>query len=414
MFETFKRQIQPLINVYHLFKAIFANLYYGFPSRKLKVIGVTGTDGKTTITHLIYHILRSSGKKVSLVSSIYAKIGEKEFKTGLHVTTPDALLLQKLIKRAVISGDEYFVLETTSHGLDQNRNWGIEYQVGVISNITPEHLDYHKSYARYLAAKAKMLLNSRALLINKDDKSFEPLKHILQRAGKKYYTYGLKSGVGFSFNSQHEIDHSITEYNNYNYLAAYAVASILKVPAEKVKNALKSFKLPSGRLETVYDEDFRLIIDFAHTPNSIYKVLKAISEQMEGKGKLIHVFGSAGLRDRQKRPAMGSASGTFADIAILTEEDYRTEDPERICAEIAKGLNRKGFKETSPKFVDPHPKIYAVIINRRKAIEKAISVAKKDDVIVLTGKSHEQSLARGKIEYPWNEKKAVLNIINAK
>ncbi len=414
MYESLKRQIQPLINVYHQFKAIFANLSYGFPSRELKVIGVTGTDGKTTIAHLIYHILSTAGKKVALVSSIYAKIGEKELKTGLHITTPDALLLQKLLKQAALGGDEYFVLETTSHALDQNRNWGIKYQVGVISNVTYEHLDYHKSYARYLSAKVKMLLSSRAIIINKDDKSFEPLKYLLEKAGRKYYTYGLKSKVDFNFNSQDEIDHSITEYNNYNYLAAYSVASILGIPQDVVKNAFKSFKLPSGRLETVYDKGFRIIIDFAHTSNSIYKVLMAISKQMKGKGKLIHVFGSAGLRDRQKRPLMGVASGTFADIVILTEEDYRTENPEKICAEIARGLKRKGFKETSPKFVVAHPKIYAVIINRQKAIKKAISIAKRHDVIVLTGKSHEQSLARGKKEYSWNEKRAVLEIINAK
>lgn len=414
MYERFKRRIQPLINIYHLLKAIFANIRYGFPSKKLKVIGVTGTDGKTTTVHLIYHILKSAGKKVSMVSSIYAKIGEKEFRTGLHVTTPDALFLQKLLKHAVVNGDEYFILETTSHGLDQNRNWGIEYQIGVITNVTSEHLDYHKTYEKYLRAKAKMLLKSHVSLINKDDESFEQLKQILTRADRKYYMYGLKNKGDFSFNPRIEIDRSITKYNNYNYLAAYSVASLLKIPQEQVKNALKSFKLPSGRLETVMDKDFRIIIDFAHTPNSIYKVLEAISAQMNEKTKLIHVFGSAGLRDQQKRPAMGAASGSFADIVILTEEDYRTENPEKICAEISMGLRRKGFKETSPKFVVPHSKIYAVIIDRQKAIEKAISIAKKGDIIVLTGKSHEQSLARGKKEYPWDEKKAVLDIINAK
>ncbi len=414
MFETFKRQIQPLINVYHLLRAIFANIFYGFPSRRLKVIGVTGTDGKTTTVHLIYHILKNAGKKASMVSSIYAKIGREEFSTGLHVTTPDAQLLQKLLKQSVVNGDEYFILETTSHGLDQNRNWGIEYQVGVISNVTDEHLDYHKSYKRYLLAKAKMLLNSRVSLINKDDKSFDPLRQILESAGRKYYTYGLKGSVDFNFNSRTEIDRSITKYNNYNYLAAYAVSSILKIPVEGVKKALKSFRLPMGRFETVYDKDFRVIIDFAHTPNSIYKVLEAISDQLSEKKKLIHVFGSAGLRDQRKRPALGAASGKFADIVILTEEDYRTEKPEKISAEIAVGLRRKGFKETSPKFVVPHSKIYAVITDRQKAIEKAINIAKKGDIVVLTGKSHEKSLARGKKEYPWNEKKAVLDIIDAK
>jgi UDP-N-acetylmuramoyl-L-alanyl-D-glutamate--2,6-diaminopimelate ligase len=413
MYERLKRKIQPFINIYHLLKAVIANLWYGFPSRKLKVIGVTGTDGKTTTSHLIYYILKSADKKVSMVSSIYAKIGNKEFNTGLHVTTPDAIFLQELLKYAAKKGDEYFVLETTSHGLDQNRNWGIRYEVGVITNITPEHLDYHKTYDKYVKAKAKLLLSSKIPVINKDDLSYDQLRKILNRARRKYYTYGLKEKADFSFNSHKEIDQSITKYNNYNFLAAYSTASILKLPLEQVKKALKSFKLPSGRMEVVYDKDFKVIIDFAHTPNSIYKVLEAISAQKKEGRKLIHVFGSAGLRDRQKRPAMGAASGRFADIAILTEEDYRTENPVNICAEIARGLKRKGFKETSPRFVFPHPKIYAVIINRKKAIQKAVSIAKRGDVIVLTGKSHEQSLARGKREYPWNEKKVVLDTINA-
>ncbi len=414
MFEKFKRKIQPLINIYHLLKAVIANIWYGFPSKKLKVIGVAGTDGKTTTAHLIYYILKSAGKKVSLISSIYARIGQKEFSTGLHVTTPDALLLQKLLKQAVINNDEYFVLETTSHGLDQNRNWGIRYEVGVITNITPEHLDYHKTYEKYVGAKAKLLLQSKVPVINVDDQSYKLLSVILRRKGRKFATYGLKEKANFSFSPKKEIDQSITKYNNYNYLAAYSVAELLKIPTTTVKNALKSFKLPMGRLETVYDKDFKVIIDFAHTPNAIYKLLEGISAQISEQGKLIHVFGSAGLRDQKKRPAMGAASGKFADIVVLTEEDYRTEDPERICAEIAVGLKRKGFQETSPKFVVPHAKIYAIIINRRKAIERALKIAKKEDVIVLTGKSHEQSLCRGRREYPWDEKKVVLNILYAK
>lgn len=411
MYDRFKRKFQPLINVFHFLKAIVANIWYGFPSRKLKVIGVTGTDGKTTTTHIIYHILKAAGKKVSMVSSIYAKIGGKAFSTGLHVTTPDATFLQGLLKYAVKKGDEYFILETTSHGLDQNRNWGIKYEVGIITNITQEHLDYHKTYERYLRAKAKMLLSSKISVINKDDQSFEQLRRILNRARKKTYTYGLKGEADFSFNFHKEMHQSITKYNNYNYSAAYATAELLKIPPDVVKKALRSFKLPMGRYEVAYDKEFLVIIDFAHTPNSIYKLLEAVRGQMGARGKLIHVFGSAGLRDQEKRPAMGAASGKFADIVILTEEDYRTENPLKICSEIAFGLRRKGFKETSSKFVFAHPKIYAVIVNRRKAIEKAIRVAKRGDVIVLTGKSHEQSLARGRREYPWNEKRIVLNFL---
>ncbi len=412
MFERFKRSIQPFINIYHLFKAVIANFWYGFPSKKLKIIGVTGTDGKTTTTHLIYYLLKLAGKKVSMISSIYAQVGDEEYSTGLHVTTPDSWLLQKLLKQSVLKGDEYFILETTSHGLDQNRNWGIRYEISLITNITSEHLDYHKTYAKYVRAKAELLLASKIVLVNRDDASFDFLQKILKQKRKKFLTYGLLGKADFSFNSQKEIDQTITDYNNYNYLAAYAVAELLKLPPTTVKDALKSFRLPTGRFEIIYDKDFKVIIDFAHTPNSIYKLLEAVSKEKPERGKIIHVFGSAGLRDRRKRPAMGAASGKFADIVILTEEDYRTENPDKICVEIAVGLQRKGFKETSPKFVVAHPRIYAIIINRRKAIAKAIGVAKKGDIVVLTGKSHEQSLARGKKEYPWDEKRTVEQILH--
>lgn len=400
MYENFKRKIQPLINVYHLLKAVLANIYFGFPSKKLKVIGVTGTDGKTTTAFIIYHILKSAGKNVSLVSSIYAKIGSDEFSTGLHVTTPDAILTQKLLKSAVEQGSEYFVMETTSHALDQNRIWGVKYEVSVITNITLEHLDYHKTYEKYVKAKAKLLLNSNIALINVDDESIHQLSQILKKSNKKFLTYGLKNKTDFNFDSKKEVNKDISDYNNYNFLAAYSVASLLNIPKIKTIQALKTFHLPAGRLETVYDKEFKVIIDFAHTPNSIESVLRHIKNEMRNKkGRLIHVFGSAGLRDFKKRPLMGQASATYANLIILTQEDYRTEDPQQICRQIGEGIKKKG-------------KTYEVVIDRQKAIARAISLAREGDIVVLTGKSHEQSLARGKKEYPWNEKKAVIKALN--
>ncbi len=393
MYEKFKRRNQALINAYHLAKAVIANFYFGFPSKKLKVIGVTGTDGKTTTTLLIYHILKSAGKKASMISSIYAKIGEQEFSTGLHVTTPDGILVQKLLKDAVDQSDEYFVLETTSHGLDQNRVWGIKFKIGVVTNITDEHLDYHKTYDRYFKAKAKLLLNSAISVINRDDSSYERLKQLLESKGKKIYTYGLKNKSDFIFTTKYN-----TEFNNYNYSAAYAVASLLDIRDNKITAAANSFQLPAGRLETVYNKNFKIIVDFAHTPNSLNNVLAAVEADMSKKGekesRLIHVFGSAGLRDNAKRSKMGQASATYADVIILTEEDYRTEDPIKICRQIGEGIINKG-------------KTYEVITDRQKAIQKAVQMARKDDVVVLTGKSHEKSLARGKKEYPWDEFEAV-------
>lgn len=399
MYESFKRSIQPLINVYHLIKAVLANIYFAFPSRRIKVIGVTGTDGKTTTAHLIYHILESTGKKVSIVSSIYAKIGNLEYETGLHTTTPDAIEVQRLLKKAADAGDEYIVIETTSHALDQNRVYGINYEVSVITNITLEHLDYHKTYENYLKTKAKLLLRSKKSVINIDDRSYDSLKQILRQHDRKIYSYGLKNKANFRRDFRKELK-DLTDYNNYNYLAAYAVTDLLGFDEREIIDALKKFKLPIGRLEIIYDKDFKAIVDFAHTPNSVEQVLAAIKKQFLGKdGRLIHVFGSAGLRDNKKRSSMGEASAKYADIIILTEEDYRTEDPAKIAQEIEKGVEREGKKP------------YAVILDRAEAIQKAVEIAKKGDVIVTTGKSHEKSLCRGKIEYPWNEKETLMKAI---
>ena len=382
--------MQKLKNIYHLFQAVLANLWYGFPGRNLKVIGVTGTDGKTTTTHLIAHILKTAEKKVSFISSVFASIGGQEYDIGFHVTTPSPFALQKLLKQSVDNNDEYFVLETTSHALDQNRVWGINYEIGVITNITHEHLDYHKTYEEYLKAKLKLLLNSKVAVVNKDDESYELLSQKLKVKSQKYNSK-FKSSEHFK---------ELTKFNQYNYSAAYTVCKELSLSDEMILKAMKTFQLPKGRLDLVYDKDFKVIIDFAHTPNALLQVLPAIRKlYLKKSGRLIHVFGSAGLRDFTKRPLMGAASSKSADIIFITEEDYRTESLEKICQQIASGIKNKN---------------YQIIPDRQRAINKAIETVKENDVVVITGKGHENSLCRGKIEYPWDEYKAVDIAIKSK
>ena len=377
--------LQRLKNIFHLINAFLANIWYGFPSRKITVIGITGTDGKTTTTHLIAHILKSCGKKVSYISTIFAKIGEKEYDTGFHVTTPNPWLIQKLIKEAVNNKDEYFILETTSHALDQNRVWGINYKIGVLTNVTYEHLDYHLSYENYLKTKVELLKRAEVAFFNKDDRSYLYVKKML-KGRKKIIEYQKLSIIKKNFPN-------LEKFNQENFSAAYLVALNLGLRSEEVLKAIKTFKLPKGRFDLVYDKDFKVIIDFAHTPNAFLKLLSEIRKKyLKNKGRLIHVFGSAGLRDNTKRPLMGEISGRFADFIILTEEDYRTEDPNKICQEVASGIRNKN---------------YQVIIDRKKAIEKALKMAKKGDVVIFTGKAHEKSLCRGKTEYPWDEYRAV-------
>lgn len=403
MIYNLKRELQSLINLYHLLRAFLANIWYGMPSHRLKVIGVTGTDGKTTTTHLIYHILKSSGKKVSMISTIFAKIGDKEYDTGFHVTTPDAMLVPRYLKMALSQGQEYFVLETTSHRLDQNQLFGTKYQIGVVTNITHEHLDYHKTYGEYVKAKYKLLLNSRIGIINRDDESYDQILN-LGHGGHTLKTFGLKNKADYTY----KFDNEIAEFNRYNYLAAYAVCRELGISEKEILKAVETFELPKGRFEVVYDKKFTVIIDFAHTPNAFMNLLPAIREQYLKKGRLVHVFGAAGLRDSTKRPMMGEASGSYSNLVILTEEDYRTEDASAICSQIAVGLEKKGFKKTSFDYLTTvKDKYYSVILNREKAIKMAISSARPGDVVVITGKSHEKSLCRGKVEYPYSEHEAV-------
>jgi UDP-N-acetylmuramoyl-L-alanyl-D-glutamate--2,6-diaminopimelate ligase len=399
--KKIKTFIQKLKNIFHLTNAFLANVFYGFPSKKIIVIGVTGTDGKTTTAHLIAHILKSCGKKVSYISTIFAKIGEKEYDTGFHVTTPNPWLIQKLIKEAVNNKDECFILETTSHALDQNRVWGINYKIGVLTNVSHEHLDYHLSYEDYLKTKVKLLKKADVAFFNKDDRSYLYIKKML-KGRKKIIEYQKLPIIKKNFPN-------LEKFNQENFSAAYLVALNLGLKSEEVLKAIKKFKLPKGRFDLVYDKDFKVIIDFAHTPNAFLRVLPEIRKKyLKGKGRLIHVFGAAGLRDDKKRPLMGELAGQYDDLVILTEEDYRTESLFKICEQIAKGLIKKNFIKKSYNLIEQNDKkVYTIFEKRQEAINFAIKMANPQDVVVLTGKSHEKSLCRGKIEYPWDEYKAV-------
>jgi len=404
--------IQQIKNIYHLAQAIAACVMYGFPGKKITIIGVTGTDGKTTTSSLIAHILKSSGKRVSSITTVSASVGEKRFDTGFHTTTPSPFAVQRFLRDAVRHGDEFFVLETTSHALDQYRVWGVPFAYGVITNITHEHLHYHKTFENYVSAKAKILKWSKIGILNRDDQSCE---RILQHASpkRKMVTFGSTEEVDYSIEEIRKNLGSLPRFNLYNYAASYAVCDLIGIPATQIFDAMRRYHLPPGRLEVVYSGNFTVIVDFAHTPNSLQEALESLRPTYP-KGRIIHIFGAAAFRDDTKRPLMGRASGTFSDIVILSEEDYRTEDPQKICHEIARGLEEKDFSPFQYE-LGKNPssgKKYTTIIDRKKAIEYALSIARTHDVIVLTGKGHEQSLCRGKIEHPWNDAQAVRDLLS--
>lgn len=385
-----------LKNAYHLFVAVVANCWFGFPARKLTVIGVTGTDGKTTTTTLIYEILIRAKIKTSMITSVHAVIAGRSYDTGFHVTTPTAWLVQKYLRDAVNHGDTHVVLEVTSHALSQFRVFGIPFAIGVITNVTHEHLDWHGTFKQYLATKISLLCRSNLVIINRDEADVyaAALPYIRK---KRYVTYGIRRDSMVNPKTHPFKLLMPGEFNRYNALAAIAVADVVGIRTDVWKRVLATFKGVVGRMEIIAKKPFCVIVDFAHTPNALLNALKTVRKMT--KNRVIHVFGSAGLRDASKRPMMGAASSTYADISILTEEDYRTEDVEIIMDEIASGFS-------DGKIVYRFPK-------RKDALEFALKTATKDDIVIITGKGHEKSLCRGTTEYPWSDQREVKEILGS-
>jgi UDP-N-acetylmuramoyl-L-alanyl-D-glutamate--2,6-diaminopimelate ligase len=394
---------QKLKNIYHLFIAIFANIWFGFPSRKLIVVGVTGTDGKTTTVSLIYHILKSAGVKASMISSVGAVINNKEYSLPFHVTTLPPFALQNFIKMATYgtkqkNGKRYLVLEVTSHALDQFRVFGTSFDVGVITNISNEHLDYHGNYEDYVRAKLKLLQMSKNAVVNKDDKSYKKIMPELKKiTGKisRIVTYGETKTSDINLSNFNFKTKLLGDFNKYNVLAAATALKLLDLSDSKIKKGISTFEAPIGRQDIVFSGSFRVMIDFAHTPNSFKEILSSLRPVVSGK--IIHIFGSAGQRDRSKWPQMGKISSKYSDIMIVTAEDPRSEKVENITEDILAGINDENYK-TNNVYKSP---------DRQMAINMAIKLAKKNDVVLITGKAHEKSMNYGKGEVPWDDYKAV-------
>lgn len=380
---------QRLINYfYHLPLALLANLFYGFPTRGLTVIGVTGTDGKTTTVNMIYQILKVSGEKVSMISTINAP--------GFHVTSPDPFMVQRFAKKALTAGDKYLILEVTSHALDQYRFWGIKFDVGVVTNITHEHLDYHKTFENYFNVKAGLLKNVKFSIVNYD------LKEVLGKTKGKLITFGLDKG---DFNQkQIRLNLKILgDYNIENALAALACGFILDIDRKIAQRVLERFGGITGRMEEIKNnKGIKIFIDFAHTPNALLQALKALRPKTSGR--LIAVFGSAGRRDTEKRSLMGEIAAREADIVVVTAEDPRGEI-EQINAQITKGAEKIGAKEGINLFITD---------DRQKAINLvANDLARKGDVVGIFGKGHETSMnLDGRKEIPWSDFEAVKKALN--
>jgi len=398
--------------------------FYDFPARKLTVIGVTGTDGKTTTCNLIYQILLAAGIKAGLISTVNAVIGNEVLDTGFHVTTPDAHDVQNYLARMVEAGLTHVVLETTSHGWAQYRVDACEFDIGVITNITHEHLDQHGSYENYRAAKGRLFTslektlpkvqgNPRLAVLNADDRSYEYLDSVtkVRKVG-----YGVdketdfcaveiqNSPFGLQFtalgnNVRVTIQSKLMgAYNISNCLAALAVAVVgLGIQPEIAATGIASLEGVPGRMERIdLGQSFTTIVDFAHTPNALKVTLEAARRMTAGR--VIAIFGSAGLRDKEKRRMMAETSVELADFTVLTAEDPRTESLMEILEEMAAGAKSKGGREGET---------FWRVADRGGALKFALSLARAGDVVLSCGKGHEQSMCFGAVEYPWDDRLAM-------
>jgi len=402
-----------------------AGAFHDWPGRKLTVIGVTGTDGKTTTTNLLHKILLQANIRAGMISTVNAVIGKEVLDTGFHVTTPDAHDVQRYLAKMVDAGLTHVVLETTSHGWSQYRVDACEFDIGVVTNITHEHMNEHGSYENYRAAKARLFSslettqekpqgNPRLGIINRDDvKSFDFLNDFIK---VNKLNYGLRadadvhavdisyspSGIHFTAQSkdfQVEVTSKLVgAFNISNCLAALTTAVYgLGIEPEVAAGGIASLEGIPGRMERIdMGQNFTAIVDFAHTPNALKSALEAARTMT--KGRVICAFGSAGLRDKEKRRMMAETSAELADLTVLTAEDPRTESLEGILEEMAAGAMSKGGSEGET---------FWRVADRGEAIRFALKLASHGDIVMSCGKGHEQSMCFGAKEFLWDDRTAM-------
>jgi UDP-N-acetylmuramoyl-L-alanyl-D-glutamate--2,6-diaminopimelate ligase len=382
-----------VLSFYHFILAFLGALIYGFPSKKLILIGVTGTNGKTTTTEMIAEIFEKAGKKIALLNSIRFKIGEKEEINKLRMTMPGRFFIQRFLKKAVKEGCQLAILEVTSEGIKQHRHRFLDFKIAVFTNLAPEHIEAHGSFEKYREAKGKLFQVVKEIhVINIEDKNSD---YFLKFPAKRKITYGLKKGEINLENTKIKLKIP-GEFNIYNALAAISVAISQGIDKNFAIKVLEEFKGVPGRMEEVISKPFKVIVDYAFTPNALEKVYQTlINLELKSynlKPKLICVLGACGGgRDKWKRPVLGELAAKYCDEVIVTNEDPYDEDPWQIIEQVASGTKGKARK----------------ILDRREAIREALKLAKEGDIVVITGKGCEPSIViRGK-KIPWDDRKVV-------
>ncbi len=406
MKELFKKFIPPIfLSWYHFSLVALAAFLYRFPSKGIRVIGVTGTNGKSTVVHLITKVLEEAEYKVASISSIKFKIGDKEWENKLKMTMPGRMKLQRFIRRAVATKCQYVVLEVSSEGIKQHRHRFIDFNTAVFTNLSLEHIESHGSFENYQNAKGKLFQATHNIhIINVDDENKD---YFLQFPAKEKYFYSLKkeepgvikakdyqiSQQGSKFN----IDNTefsiklLGEFNIYNSLAAVSLGLSQGIDLEICKRALEKVETMPGRMEEVISQPFKIFVDYAVTPDSLEKVYQMIKRDFK-PNKIICVLGSCGGgRDKWKRPVLGKIAQQYCDEIILTNEDPYNEDPMEIINQIA-GDNKEVKK----------------ILDRREAIKKALSLANPNDIVIITGKGSEPWMCvKGSKKIPWDDREIV-------
>ncbi len=397
----------------HLVEAVFFNIRYGFPARGINVIGVTGTNGKTTTAFFIHSMLREAGYQTGLMSTVAYGVNEDIRSQVQHMTNVPVKELMQRLKWMRQKGVEWLVLETTSHALAQHRVWGVPYSVAVMTNITHEHLDYHGSFEHYRDAKVRLFKLAahnkqglRAGVINADDPSWRFFTDVVPTA----VTYGISHGElkatdihstpgGSDFTLKYkemtlQIHVNLPgSFNVENALAAVATGIVIGLTDKQITSGIAALTRVEGRMTTINEgQNFSVIVDFAHTPDSFEKLFKDMKPVV--KGKLIVMFGSAGRRDEAKRAVQGKLAGEYANEVVLTEEDDRDVDGESIMDQIAAGVEQAGKVRDKNLFL---------IHDRTEAISFALSRANHNDTVLLLGKGHEKTIERADGEHPWNE-----------
>ena len=395
-----------------------ADAWYGQPSKELEVIGITGTDGKTTTSFLAVELLRAGGRRPGLIGTVAADIGDERLPNEDRNTTPESLELQELLARMVEAGNESVVMEATSHGLALERTRNCRFDVGVVTSVTSEHLEFHGSLEAYRRAKARLVEEAPLAILNTDDEAYAFFR---ERARDRVLTYGIDAdadlratelvadaaGSRFTLVAPDWSGEVTTpmpgRFNVSNALAALAIAHVEGVAWPVAVDALARTAGVPGRMERVdAGQPFAVVVDYAHTADSLGKVLRMLRPVT--RGRLIAVFGSAGERDPTKRPAMGRVSAELADVTVVTDEDPRLEDPRAINEAIADGARGAGAVDGESLLV---------IDDRREAIARAMAMAREGDVVLLAGKGHETSIFYGADKLPWDDREAARDALAA-